>query len=94
MTGATTSSLDHFAAPLAEGLWREGTNIFGRFEVVSLLGVGGCGSTYLCRDLKKRGEDCVLKELLPQHYNNKTLVARLSREYRSPGSRNSNPPNH
>lgn len=42
-----------------------GTLVHERFEITGLLGRGGFGITYLCRDLE-RGDACALKELAPE----------------------------
>ncbi|WP_339377907.1 serine/threonine-protein kinase [Calothrix sp. NIES-2100] len=42
-----------------------GTLIHGRYQIQKLLGMGGCGRTYLALDHQRFDEPCVLKEFVP-----------------------------
>jgi serine/threonine protein kinase, bacterial len=50
-----------------------GAILEGRYRLVQQIGQGGFGRTYLCEDLNRFNEPCVLKEFAPQVYGSKAL---------------------
>jgi serine/threonine protein kinase len=52
--------------PVVGGLLMAGTVLEGRYRIVQQIGQGGFGRTYLCENLNRFKEPCVLKEFAPQ----------------------------
>jgi serine/threonine protein kinase, bacterial len=52
--------------PVVGGLLMAGAVLEGRYRIVQQIGQGGFGRTYLCEDLNRFKEPCVLKEFAPQ----------------------------
>ncbi len=50
-----------------------GTVLEGRYRIVQQIGQGGFGRTYLCEDLNRFNEPCVLKEFAPQMHGTSAL---------------------
>jgi serine/threonine protein kinase, bacterial len=50
-----------------------GTVLEGRYRIVQQIGQGGFGRTYLCEDLNRFNEPCVLKEFAPQVHGTNAL---------------------
>ncbi len=43
-----------------------GETLLGRYRIIKQIGRGGFGRTYLCEDINRFNEPCVLKEFAPQ----------------------------